>query len=186
PSQQSHGDRVEADRTADASGEFEFGAEHLCGAAEAGQRTGDDHDQDRHLRHGDAAVRAACGFAPTALNSNPIVERSSSHHTKMVARTARTKPTWRRNGAGRSRNICAESSTTRDCGFAEVVWVNQFCLSRYPSAYPAIALSMIVTIPSLAPVRALRTPAMPAQTAPPMMPPMTAMSMWTNGGRSSA
>ena len=45
---------------------------------------------------------------------------------------------------------------------------------------------MIVTITSLAPVRALRTPAIPAQIAPPMMPPIAATSMWTTGGSGSA
>ena len=55
-------------------------------------------------------------------------------------------------------------SVEPDCWKAD--WV-----SSQPMKYTAMLLSMIVTITSLAPVRALRTPAIPAQIAPPMIPP---------------
>ena len=38
------------------------------------------------------AVRAAFGFAPTARNWKPMVERSRSHQTKAAATSARRKP----------------------------------------------------------------------------------------------
>ncbi len=43
---------------------------------------------------------------------------------------------------------------------------------------------MIVTITSCAPVRALRRPTIPPQTAPPTMPAATASTRWITGGRS--
>ncbi len=42
------------------------------------------------------AVRAAFGLAPTARNSNPMVERSSSHQTKAAAPSARRNPRFSR------------------------------------------------------------------------------------------
>ena len=43
------------------------------------------------------AVRAALGFAPTARNRKPTVERSMSHHTATAATSATRKPACRRN-----------------------------------------------------------------------------------------
>src|SRR5690606_4583949 len=42
------------------------------------------------------AVRAACGFSPTARKRKPSVERSMSHHTPTAASSASRKPRWRR------------------------------------------------------------------------------------------
>ena len=44
---------------------------------------------------------------------------------------------------------------------------------------------MIVTITSFAPVRALRTPAMPAYRAPASIAAPSATAVWTTGGRRS-
>src|SRR5690625_4506102 len=57
------------------------------------------------------AVRAASGFAPTARNLNPRVERSISHHTPRAASSASTNPRWSRNGSGSNRGSIALSAT---------------------------------------------------------------------------
>src|SRR5690625_3020045 len=57
------------------------------------------------------AVRAACGFAPTALNLNPRVDRSINHHTPAAATRAKINPKCKREGSGNSRgNIALDAS----------------------------------------------------------------------------
>ena len=104
------------------------------------------------------AVRAAAGFRPVARNSNPIVERSSSHHTNSAAARAAMNPKCTRKESPSSLGYIAVSRTGMDFGFVFPSPMNEGRVRTYPISKPAIELSMIVVMTSFAPVFAFRMP----------------------------
>ena len=110
-----------------------------------------------------------------------------SHHTATATSRARRKPAWIRKELPASEGYWAESATARDLRLpVSPSPLKALRLSTWDRRWAAIELSMIVTITSLAPVRALRTPAIPPHTRPPRAAPTTASSRWATGGRFQA
>ena len=133
------------------------------------------------------AVRAASALRPVARSWKPRRERSMSHHTATATSRARRNPAWRRKESPASEGYWAASATVRDLRLpVSPSPLKALRLSTWDSRWAAMELSMIVTITSLAPVRALRTPAMPPHTSPPRAAPTTASSRWATGGRFQA
>lgn len=64
------------------------------------------------------AVRAACGFSPTARNRKPSVDRLISHQTTAVMTMTSTKPQLRLYRAPNRSGRIAVSSVAGDLGFA--------------------------------------------------------------------
>ncbi|CPU65051.1 Uncharacterised protein [Mycobacteroides abscessus] len=77
------------------------------------------------------AVRAACGFSPTARKRKPSVERSMSHHTPTATSSARTNPAWRRKPSPSSSGNCAFPGMRGLIGLELPGAWNGFVVSRY-------------------------------------------------------
>ncbi|MCY1240887.1 hypothetical protein D9M72_537580 [compost metagenome] len=78
------------------------------------------------------------GFAPTARNSKPTVERFSSHQTKTVAAMARTKPRWSRYWVPKICGYTAVGSRIGEMGLDSPGRWNAGVFNRYRRKYNAM------------------------------------------------
>ena len=132
------------------------------------------------------AYLAALGFVPTVRTSNPNVVRLRMNHTTTHSAIIEDEPEVQRRLAARRARGGGRLSGGAAVRGTEAVVSRRITGSRELTSQrmqsTAMLLSMIVTITSWAPVRALRTPGMPPQSPPPTAPASRMIGMSDGAG----